>query len=1206
MSADGPDPAGENRSASPDGKPASTPGTGRSGGRSGAPLLASLRSTAIAQVPVLSKEIGRLKHERGHQGPLAPSDVARVLPRAFVRSVSTAIAPRWLTFAATVRKLKRRRGWSHALPLAAAPRILLYAGARAIWSTLLETAMALSATLRRLPWLQGAVARREMAIIERSGLFDAAYYLNRYPDVQASGLDPLEHYVLRGAREARQPHVLLDGESYRKRHLAVRRFKVNPILHYVRLGSSKELDPSPLFSASFYLDGNPDGEKSGLTPLQHYLSRGWRSPRSPHPLFDPEFYRRRYPFVARQGLDPLRHFLALATSEGHDPHACFDTRYYLELNPEVRSAGLNPLVHYLQRGAAEGRDPSPIFDTSTYLRQNPDVALYGLNPLVHFVLRGMAEGRKPCITPRAPWDRYEGQRHSLRLHPGRPKALFVLPDGSDSALTRLVLSVVAHFDRERSMDCIVIFGEEGPLHPAFDIHGVVLVEQFFGSGAPDRGGALDRVDPTDVRFALVASARAAPFLRALARRSVPSVCLIDEYLDEHPRHLAEIATRYAGRLVFPSRAVLEVAQTVSPLSHGQGQVIAAGGIRPRMRGVDRSRARREHFAPEPPSEDAVDAVIVLGCGPAGSPRCEADFRAVAEEVLRQGGAQAPRPVFAWVRRSVDGAHAAGADESAGAGAGSRSSAPVRDLGQRANLAPLLLSADLLLWTGTRDTFPSVILEALAAGLPVVAWRESGGTSEALDGGAGCAVPPGDVAAAAAAVRAIAGDRTAREAMGRAGQTLVREAHGKDRYVEELCALLSGELGVALPAIRSAGASTPARSGPRVVFTTPEWNISGVNTFTETLMKGLARRGFEAELLVTGSDLHKDFLPDVPYRFLDEVVPGPGGPWSSDRWSRVVQYLVREAPCIFVPGYDYFASAVSAALPHDVGILGIVHSDDVEHYEHAARLGRYWNALVGVSRCCYERMLAVNPRLKPVAHPIPYGIELPAAPERGRRDGAAPLRIVWTGRVEQIQKNVLAIPNVVRELDAAGVRYVLTLIGDGRERMSLRASLRAHLEDGRVRMPGRLSQAAVRQELRSSDVFLLVSFFEGLPVAMLEAMAYGCVPVAGDIDSGVPELIEQGVSGFRVPVHDPAAFAASVRRLADDPDLLQSMSRAASELVFARYGSERMVDDYAEVLAEVWREITRDIYRRPSTPTPPSGIGPILLPPWLQRDPATFP
>ena len=156
--------------------------------------------------------------------------------------------------------------------------------------------------------------------------------------------------------------------------------------------------------------------------------------------------------------------------------------------------------------------------------------------------------------------------------------------------------------------------------------------------------------------------------------------------------------------------------------------------------------------------------------------------------------------------------------------------------------------------------------------------------------------------------------------------------------------------------------------------------------------------------------------------------------------------------------------------------------------------------------------------------------MPEKRTRPLRDAAQPLRIVYTGRIEQVQKNVLALPLLVRELEALGLNYVLTLVGDGSMLEPLREKMAEPVHAGRVRLAGRMSAAQVQAEVDASDVFLLVSFFEGLPVAMLEAMASGCVPVVSDIESGVPELVRDGVTGFRAPVHvgELVTFLASSR------------------------------------------------------------------------------
>lgn len=139
----------------------------------------------------------------------------------------------------------------------------------------------LLAYLRVPAWLQSRAAR-VAAVIRASGLFDAAWYLENYPDVAARKVDPLRHYVEHGAREGR--------------------------------------DPNRLFSSSWYLANNPQVAKAGLNPLAHFVTRGAREGRSPGPLFDTKWYLDAYPDVARSGTNPLLHFLRHGAREGRRPN----------------------------------------------------------------------------------------------------------------------------------------------------------------------------------------------------------------------------------------------------------------------------------------------------------------------------------------------------------------------------------------------------------------------------------------------------------------------------------------------------------------------------------------------------------------------------------------------------------------------------------------------------------------------------------------------------------------------------------------------------------------------------------------------------------------------------------------------------------------------------------------------------------------------
>jgi GT2 family glycosyltransferase len=243
------------------------------------------------------------------------------------------------------------------------------------------------------------LVRANVKLIAASGLFDSAWYLNRYPDVRAASIDPLLHYVRHGAAEGRDPNPLFDSDWYLKTNPDVGAAGINPLVHYIEYGDFECRDPHPLFDTDWYLAGNPEAAHSNL--LRHYLEHGAVTGGDPGPLFDTAWYLKQNPDVRAAGVNPLLHYLEQGASEGRDPNALFDSDWYLTVNPDVRADGVNPLTHYVLHGAAEGRDPSATFDSDWYIEHNPDVQAAGLNPLAHYLQHGLAKGRPTKPSPDA-------------------------------------------------------------------------------------------------------------------------------------------------------------------------------------------------------------------------------------------------------------------------------------------------------------------------------------------------------------------------------------------------------------------------------------------------------------------------------------------------------------------------------------------------------------------------------------------------------------------------------------------------------------------------------------------------------------------------------------------------------------------------------------------------------------------------------------
>jgi len=127
------------------------------------------------------------------------------------------------------------------------------------------------------------------SLIRRSGLLHEAYYRSQfYKELKADRyllrLSPVLHYVLFGARQAKNPNALFDTEYYRDGNPEVLESRRNPLAHYLCIGAERGLNPGPSFDTDYYLDRNPEVEDSGLDPLSHYFQCGRAAGRSPNPL----------------------------------------------------------------------------------------------------------------------------------------------------------------------------------------------------------------------------------------------------------------------------------------------------------------------------------------------------------------------------------------------------------------------------------------------------------------------------------------------------------------------------------------------------------------------------------------------------------------------------------------------------------------------------------------------------------------------------------------------------------------------------------------------------------------------------------------------------------------------------------------------------------------------------------------------------------
>ena len=150
------------------------------------------------------------------------------------------------------------------------------------------------------------------------------------------------------------------------------------------------------------------------------------------------------------------------------------------------------------------------------------------------------------------------------------------------------------------------------------------------------------------------------------------------------------------------------------------------------------------------------------------------------------------------------------------------------------------------------------------------------------------------------------------------------------------------------------------------------------------------------------------------------------------------------------------------------------------------------------------------------------------------------------------------------LSRLDVPYTLAILGTGPLEGDLRAAATAAGVADRVRWLG--FRGDVEDYIAAADVFCLSSVWEGVPLAAQEAILLG-VPIVATAVGGMPELVDDAVSGRLVPPGDPAALAAALRQVLSNDVLRTTFAAAARSRLAERFSTDRML----ERLAAEYRE-----------------------------------
>lgn len=185
-----------------------------------------------------------------------------------------------------------------------------------------------------------------------------------------------------------------------------------------------------------------------------------------------------------------------------------------------------------------------------------------------------------------------------------------------------------------------------------------------------------------------------------------------------------------------------------------------------------------------------------------------------------------------------------------------------------------------------------------------------------------------------------------------------------------------------------------------------------------------------------------------------------------------------------------------------------------------------------------------------------GVDTRLFQPRQKTPGDGQFTIVCVGSLEE-KKGQTHLIEACRLLKQRGLNFICHLIGDGASRPALEEQIRRDNLADVVKLAGGRPRSEVLQVLARADVVALPSIrtksgkMEGIPVALMEPLACE-VPVISTRTSGIPELVEDGVTGLLVPPEDAAALADALQRLANDPALGSRLGQAGRVKVLREF------------------------------------------------------
>ncbi len=485
-------------------------------------------------------------------------------------------------------------------------------------------------------------------------------------------------------------------------------------------------------------------------------------------------------------------------------------------------------------------------------------------------------------------------------------------------------------------------------------------------------------------------------------------------------------------------------------------------------------------------------------------------------------------------------------------------------GLRKDIPDLLNVIDIMVSSSTYEGLPMILLEAMAAGKPIVATRV-GGNPEIIDEGkTGFLVPAKDPQALADRVSSLLDDSECARRIGESAQEKVQSLYSIEKMLHDTENIYD-ELLIQKKV-------SPGKI--KIALIIDNLEVGGAQKQFIELVKNIDRNKFQ--VIVVALSVHRvDLSNELTDSGIDVRLIDQWGKICVPAFVKLFKLLRSERPDI-VHTYLFTASLYGRIVAKLIGIPIVILSErSTDNWKKSSyvwldRLLAKVTDRVLVNANTIKESLIKREKIPAEKIQIIYnGVNLIKidAIKNDRSQVRENLRILngnpvigIIGRLSK-EKDHLTFLNAAKRIISAIPRVNFLIAGDGHLRKELEdISLSLGLKD-RVIFAGNTHN--VSEVLQATDILVSASLYEGCSNAILEAMAAG-LPIVATKVGGNPEVVNDGVTGILVSPQDPSALAGAVVSLLNNPELMKSMGEKGRERVEANFLLSKMVKRTEEV------------------------------------------